>query len=63
MKDSQALSGAAGIGCAERPELRPAAVRLRQLAHGVLRNRYYFEGDWRGELQQEPPNWLGPVPY
>lgn len=51
------------MGCAERPELRPAAVRLRQLAHGVLRNRYYFEGDWRGELQQEPPNWLGPVPY
>jgi hypothetical protein len=57
------LRDAAAISCAERPELRLVAGRLRQLAQEVLRNRYYFEGEWRGELQREPPYWLGPMPY
>jgi hypothetical protein len=57
------LSSAAAISCAEHPELRLVAARLRQMVQGVLRNRYYFEGDWRGELQREPPNWLAPPPY
>ena len=57
------LSFAAGMACADQAELRPAAARYRQLVHGVLRNRYYFERDWRGELQRDPPNWLGLPPY
>jgi hypothetical protein len=59
------ISDAAGVACAEHAELRPVVAGLRQLAHGVLRNRYYFEADyfWRNELQREPPYWLGPTPY
>jgi hypothetical protein len=57
------LASAAGMCCAEHPEFRREASRLRNLAQGVLRNRYYVERDWRGELQREPPDWLGPPPY
>jgi hypothetical protein len=57
------LSNAAGCACAERPKLYPTALWLRTHAQGVLRNRYYFEDDWRGELQRPPPFWLGPSPY
>jgi hypothetical protein len=57
------LRDRAGIACAEHVELRGPAAELRQLAQGVLRNRYYFEGDWRGEPHRVAPYWLGPRPY
>jgi len=31
------------------PELKSIGDELRRKAHAVLRNRYYLEGDWRGE--------------
>ena len=57
------LADRAGMSCVEHSELRAPATRLRQLAQGVLRNRYYFEADWRGELHRTAPFWLGPRPY
>jgi len=53
----------AGMSCVEHPELRDPAAKLRLLAQGVLRDRYYFEADWRGEPHQWAPYWLGPRPY
>jgi hypothetical protein len=57
------LRDCAGMSCVEDSELRGPATRLRQLTQGVLRNRYYFEADWRGESYKEAPFWLGPRPY
>jgi Tol biopolymer transport system component len=31
------------------PEFKATGDKLRQTSHAVLRNRYYLEGDWRGE--------------
>jgi hypothetical protein len=31
------------------PEFKTTGDELRQSSHAVLRNRYYLEGDWRGE--------------
>jgi len=56
------LRDRAGMSCAEHAELRGSAAKLRQLAQGVLRNRYYFEADWRGEPHRVAPYWLGPRP-
>jgi hypothetical protein len=52
-----------GMACVEHPELRDPAAKLRQLAQGVLRNRYDFEADWRGEPHRVAPYWLGSRPY
>jgi hypothetical protein len=40
---------AAGRAVVSSPELKPIADALRERARNVLRNRYYLEGDWRGE--------------
>ena len=39
----------AGTLVAEKPTLKGMAEDLRQLTKAILRNRYYLEGDWRGE--------------
>jgi hypothetical protein len=57
------LRDLAGASCFEHPGLRDTAARLRQLAQDVLRNRYYFEADWRGEPHRVAPYWLGGRPY
>jgi hypothetical protein len=57
------LRNLAGASCFEHPGLRDTATRLRQLAEGTLRNRYYFEADWRGEPYRVAPYWLGGRPY
>jgi hypothetical protein len=31
------------------PESQATADELRRKTHAILRNRYYLEGDWRGE--------------
>ncbi len=36
---------------------------MRALCQGVLRNRFYTEGDWRGEAYDVPAYWFGPRPY
>jgi Tol biopolymer transport system component len=56
------LRDRAGMACAEHSEIRNPAERVRQLAQDVLRNRYYFEADWRGEPHRIAPFWLGPRP-
>jgi TolB protein len=57
------LRDLAGMACTEHPQLRDAATKLRQSAQEVLRNRYYFEADWHGEVYRVAPFWLGPRPY
>jgi len=39
----------AGIMVTEKPETRDEVDKIRKLTQDVLRNRYYLEGDWRGE--------------
>jgi hypothetical protein len=47
----------------EHPELLGFAEKIRAICQGVLRNRFYTEGDWRGEDYDVPAFWLGPRPY
>jgi hypothetical protein len=54
---------AAGSAAVARPELMALAEKVRALCQGVLRNRFYVEGDWRGEDYEVPAWWLGPRPY
>ncbi len=53
------LRDCAGMSCAEHPEFRGLVTEIRRLAQGVLRQRYYFEGGWRGELPRVAPCWTG----
>jgi hypothetical protein len=57
------LTDRAGMLCIEHSALRGPATKLRQLTQGVLRNRYCFEADWRGEPHRTTYFWLGPRPY
>ena len=43
------LRNDAGIAITKKPESRDISEELRRLAQNILRNRYYLEGDWRGE--------------
>ena len=43
----------AGLAIIERPEAKDAAQQVRELTQKVLRNRYYLEDDWRGEMPWE----------
>jgi len=43
----------AGMLITRQKEAKDVAERIRALTQGALRNRYYLEGDWRGE---EPRN-------
>ncbi len=54
------LRDAAGNAPLTQPEV---AEKVRGLCQTVLRNRYYVEGDWRGENYAVPAFWLGPRPY
>lgn len=58
-----ALRDAAGAATWARPDFLPVAEQIRASCQSVLRNRYYVEGDWRGEGFAVPPFWLGPRPY
>jgi hypothetical protein len=57
------LRDAAGCAALTRPELIGLAEKVRALCQNVLRNRFYVEGDWRGEDYEVPAWWLGPRPY
>ncbi|HIE51263.1 MAG TPA: hypothetical protein EYP85_05855 [Armatimonadetes bacterium] len=57
------LRDRAGWAAVRQPELIELAEGIRKLARAVLRNRYYIEGDWRGENYEVPPYWLGPRPW
>jgi len=39
----------AGIAITKKPESKDISEELRRLTQNILRNRYYLEGDWRGE--------------
>ena len=43
------LRDEAALMVTEEPGLRDISERIRRLTQGILRNRYYLEGDWRGE--------------
>jgi len=43
----------AGLVVPQKPELKDIAEKIRDLTWKVLRNRYYLEGDWRGESVRE----------
>jgi Tol biopolymer transport system component len=43
------LRNRAGIAITEDPGAKDASEEIRRLAHNILRERYYLEGDWRGE--------------
>ena len=53
----------AARSCLTQAAMVAHADRMRALCQGVLRNRHYVEGDWRGESYEEPLDWLGPRPY
>ena len=36
----------------EKPETKDIAEQIRRLTQRILRNRYYLEDDWRGEIPQ-----------
>jgi hypothetical protein len=40
----------ASVAITRGASVAETAERLRALAGGVLRRRYYMEGDWRGEI-------------
>jgi len=42
-----------GLAIIEKPETKDAAEQVRELTQKVLRNRYYLEDDWRGEMPWE----------
>ena len=58
-----ALRDAAGSALLAQPEFVEPAEKIRALCQRVLRNRFYTEGDWRGEAYDVPAFWLGPRPY
>jgi len=39
----------AGVAITKNPETRDISEEIRRLTQNILRNRYYLEGDWRGE--------------
>ena len=39
----------AGIAITKNPETRDVSEEIRRLTQDILRNRYYLEGNWRGE--------------
>lgn len=49
------LSDHCGSLVVTNPSLKPFVNRLRQEAHRALGNRYYLEGDWRGEIPLSVP--------
>ena len=46
---AQRIRTRAGMIITRKPDLKDAAEKTRELARSVLGNRYYLEGDWRGE--------------
>ncbi len=46
---AKATRDKAGLVITEKPEAKELAEGIRELTQKVLRNRYYLEGDWRGE--------------
>jgi hypothetical protein len=57
------LRDTAGTAVLTDPELAGLAQRIRALCQGILRSRFYTEGDWRGEDYRVPSFWFGPRPY
>ena len=57
------LRDASGNALLADPELAGLTDKIRALCQGVLRNRFYSEGDWRGEDYRVPSFWFGPRPY
>jgi hypothetical protein len=43
------LRNKAGIAITEEPGTKDTSEEIRGLAQNILRERYYLEGDWRGE--------------
>jgi hypothetical protein len=43
----------ANVAVTEQPEAKDVPEEIRRLTQNVLRNRYYLEGDWRGEKSIE----------
>jgi len=46
---TQTMCGRAARVAVTQPQFKEVAGELERRAHAVLRNRYYLEGDWRGE--------------
>jgi len=57
------LRDAAGDAVLAGSEPVEPAEEIRALCQGVLRSRFYSEGDWRGEDYRVPSFWFGPRPY
>jgi hypothetical protein len=45
----QRIRTSAGMIITQKPDLKDVAEKIRERTRSVLGNRYYLEGDWRGE--------------